>query len=101
VIAWDARPGPVPGITAASESGAQLSASRYVLEAGDDVPLHAHENEEFGLVLRGSLELLGAEPALLGPGQAFLLAGGVMHGARAGAEGCELVECYAPPRVIA
>jgi quercetin dioxygenase-like cupin family protein len=98
VIAWDARPGPVPGITAASESGAQLSASRYVLEAGAEVPVHEHDNEEFGLVLRGSLELLGAEPAMLGPGEAFLLAGGVSHGARAGAEGCELVECYAPPR---
>ena len=99
VIAWDARPGPVPGITAASASGAQLSASLYTLEAGAEVPVHAHANEEFGLVLRGSLELLGSEPAVLGPGEAFLLAGGVEHGARAGAEGCELVECYAPPRV--
>ena len=101
VIAWDARPGPVPGITAASASGAQLSAARYTLAAGASVPLHAHDNEEFGIVLSGSLELLGAEPAVLGPGEAFLLAGGVEHGARAGAEGCELLECYAPPRVIA
>ena len=99
VIAWEARPGPVPGITAAAAAGAQLSAALYVLEPGAEVPVHAHDNEEFGLVLRGSLELLGAEPAVLEAGEAFLLAGGVEHGARAGAEGCELVECYAPPRV--
>jgi quercetin dioxygenase-like cupin family protein len=100
VITWNARPGPVPGITAASASGAQLSASLYTLEAGAEVPLHTHANEEFGLVLRGALELLGEDgPVVLGPGEAFLLAGGVEHGARAGAEGCELVECYAPPRV--
>jgi quercetin dioxygenase-like cupin family protein len=99
VIAWDARPGPVPGITAAAAAGAQLSAGRYTLQPGAEVPLHAHDNEEFGLVLRGSLVLLDSDGAVvLGEGDAFLLAGGVEHGARAGEHGCELIECYAPPR---
>jgi quercetin dioxygenase-like cupin family protein len=98
-IVWDARPGPVPGITAAAVAGAQLSAARYTLEPGAEVPLHAHHNEEFGVVLRGTLEL--REPGatvVLGAGEAFLLPGGAEHGARAGADGCELIECYAPPR---
>jgi quercetin dioxygenase-like cupin family protein len=103
-IPWDALrgSGPVPGVAAAVTAGAQLSAALYTLDAGAVVPPHAHDSEEFGLVLRGSLEL--DEPAgtvTLGPGEAFLLAGGVEHSARAGAAGCELVECYAPPRVPA
>lgn len=101
-IAWDAlrAPGPVPGITAAVAGGEQLSAALYTLEPGALVPLHAHDNEEFGLVLRGSLELRhegGTD--VLGAGEAFLLPGGAEHGARAGEDGCELIECYAPPRM--
>ncbi len=99
IVHWDTRPGPVPGISAAATSGEQLSAALYTLDAGAVVPLHAHENEEFGLVLRGSLELLEAGgDVLLRAGDAFLLPGGVEHGARAGEDGCELIECYAPPR---
>ena len=70
-----------------------------VPDAGAVVPVHAHANEEFGIVLRGSLELRhGHQALLLRAGEAFLLAGGLEHGARAGDDGCELVECYAPPR---
>ena len=50
-------------------------------------------------MLRGSLELRhGHRVRVLRAGEAFLLAGGLEHGARAGEDGCELVECYAPPR---
>jgi quercetin dioxygenase-like cupin family protein len=100
-IAWDAlrAPGPVPGITAAVTSGEQLSAALYTLEPGVLVPPHAHHNEEFGLVLRGTLELRhGGGTDVLRAGEAFLLRGGAEHGARAGQDGCELIECYAPPR---
>ena len=92
--------GPVPGVMAALTHGEQLSAALYTLEPGAVVPPHAHENEEFGQVIRGSLELRHAGgTVVLGAGEAFLLPGGVEHGARAGDEGCELLECYAPPRV--
>lgn len=101
VIDWDAHagPGPIEGVTASSALGAQLSASLYILEPGVVVPEHSHPSEEFGQVLSGSLELLHAGSThVLGAGQAFLVAGGVLHGARAGDEGCRLLECYAPPR---
>jgi quercetin dioxygenase-like cupin family protein len=91
--------GPVDGVSAASAHGARLSAARYRLEPGTVVPEHAHDNEEFGQVIRGSLELRCPDSTLtLEAGDAFLLPGGVPHAARAGAEGCELLECYAPPR---
>lgn len=101
-IAWNDAAGPVPGIAAAAVAGVQLSAARYRLEPGAEVPAHAHHNEEFGVVLRGTLELREpAGTAVLGAGEAFLLPGGAEHGARAGDDGCELIECYAPPRVAA
>jgi quercetin dioxygenase-like cupin family protein len=101
MIRWDerSRPGPVTGVTAADAQGAQLSAARYVLDPDVLVPEHAHDNEEFGQVLRGTLELTTAGVVeQLAAGDAFLVAGGVPHAARAGADGCELLECYAPPR---
>jgi quercetin dioxygenase-like cupin family protein len=100
-IRWSAlaAPGPVEGVTAAMTHGARLSAALYRLDPGAVVPEHAHDNEEFGQVIRGTLELRCPDSAIvLGEGDAFLLPGGVPHGARAGAEGCELLECYAPPR---
>ena len=101
MIRWDerSRPGPVTGVTAADVQGAQLSAARYVLEPGALVPEHAHSNEEFGQVLEGTLELTtGGSVEQLAAGDAFLIAGGTPHAARAGSAGCELLECYAPPR---
>lgn len=92
-------PGPVTGVTAAITHGVQLSAALYALEPGAVVPEHVHDNEEFGQVIRGSLELRYPDATLvLGAGEGFLLPGGVPHGAQAGDEGCELLECYAPPR---
>src|SRR5262245_57035550 len=101
IVSWDSlrAPGPVPGVAAATVHGAQLTAARYTLDPGAEVPEHAHDNEEFGQVLEGELVLrTGGTTTVLGPREAFLLPGGVSHGARAGAEGCELLECYAPPR---
>jgi quercetin dioxygenase-like cupin family protein len=101
IIDWAARdrPAPLAGITAAVAVGDQLSAVRYTLEPGAPVPEHSHPNEEFGQILRGSLELSwNGQVRKLTAGDAFLLPGGVPHAARALDEGCELLECYAPPR---
>jgi quercetin dioxygenase-like cupin family protein len=93
-------PGPVEGVVAATVHGAQLSAARYVLEPDVVVPEHSHANEEFGQVLAGSLELRCAGlTEQLAPGDAFIVPGDLPHSCTAGSDGCELIECYAPPRV--
>lgn len=105
VLRWETaehRP-MLPGIRAALATGAQLSAAYYTLDAGAVVPEHDHPNEEFGQVLGGSVELrwvdrAGEHTAALVAGEAFVLPGGVRHGAVAGPRGCRLLECYAPPR---
>jgi quercetin dioxygenase-like cupin family protein len=103
-VSWPERskPGPVHGVIAAEAHGAQLSAALYRLDPATNVPDHSHDNEEFGQVISGSLELRCAgETLALRPGDAFIVPGGVEHGARAGSDGCELLECYAPPRAPA
>ena len=87
------------GITAASALGEQLSATRYTLDAGAVVPEHAHAAEEFGQVLSGSLQLtVGDDTRTISAGEGFLIRGGVPHSAVAQADGCDLLECYSPPR---
>lgn len=101
IVDWAAlaAPAPLAGITAAVAQGQRLSAACYTLAAGALVPEHTHDNEEFGQVLRGSLELRWADQTrVLVAGEAFILPAGIPHGARALDEGCELLECYAPPR---
>lgn len=108
VLRWDAAEHTpmVPGIRAALASGDQLSAALFTLDAGAVVPEHDHPNEEFGQVVDGSLELRfadrdGGHVVVVGAGEAFILPGGIRHSAVAGAGGCTLLECYAPPRVPA
>ena len=98
---WDdlTQYAPLPGISGSVRTGVELSAAFFRLEAGAVVPLHHHLNEEFGQVLTGSLELtVDAEVSMLVAGDGFLIPGNVPHTAVAGAEGCLLLECYAPPR---
>ena len=102
LLRWSTRESsqPLPGITASVALGAQLSAAVFTLAPGAVVPHHEHPNEEFGQVLRGSLELRWADQVhVLTAGEGFILPAGVAHGARALDDGCELLECYAPPRV--
>lgn len=98
---WDALPNDVvaDGITAAIVVGERLSVARYLLNPGAVVPEHAHDNEEFGQVLAGAIELrVGDTWTTVGPGEAFVVPANVPHDARALTDGCELLECYAPAR---
>ena len=101
VLRWAERDhrAALPGITASVAAGERLSAALFTLEPGAVVPEHTHDNEEFGQVISGSLELItDGQTVTLAAGDGFLLPAGVRHRAQAGAEGCELLECYAPPR---
>ncbi|MEO7126619.1 MAG: cupin domain-containing protein [Nakamurella sp.] len=89
----------LPGVRAAVRMGQQMSATLFRLDPGAVVPLHHHPNEEFGQVIDGSLSITVADKTThLEPGGAFLIPGDVPHSALAGADGCTLLECYAPPR---
>jgi quercetin dioxygenase-like cupin family protein len=88
-----------PAITGRSFGGRQLSAARFELAPGAEVPSHAHDSEEFGHILAGSLTVRFDDQELtLHEGDSFLIPGGSTHRATALAEGCTLLESYSPPR---
>jgi quercetin dioxygenase-like cupin family protein len=88
------------GISAAVVVGERLSAARYLLDPGADVAEHSHDNEEFGHVVRGAIELrCNGVTTIVREGDGFVVPAGTPHSARALDEGCQLLECYAPPRV--
>ena len=70
----------------------------FRLQAGADLPVHRHDNEQTGYLVRGSIELLlGAERVTLGPGDSWSIPAGVEHGARV-LEDAEAVEVFSPVR---
>jgi quercetin dioxygenase-like cupin family protein len=72
-----------------------------VIELDPDValPEHHHVNEQVGLVISGSLELVvGGEARTLGPGETWTIPPEVPHSGRAGADGAIVVDIFSPPR---
>ena len=60
----------------------------FELDAGAVVPEHSHENEQLGIVLRGTLNLrVGDEERVLGAGGTYRILSNTPHHAEAGPEG--------------
>jgi quercetin dioxygenase-like cupin family protein len=77
--------------------GAMLNLIEF--EPGSSVPLHSHEHEQLGLVLRGKQVLVVAgEEHAMGPMQGYVLPGGVEHSAYCGPEGATVLDVFQPVR---
>ncbi|MGD9700871.1 MAG: cupin domain-containing protein [Acidimicrobiia bacterium] len=104
-VGWDASPESTvaSGITARSRVAAHLSASVYRLAPHAVVPHHAHPSEELGYVIGGGLRMTcgDGDEFVVRAGDTFFVTANTPHSAVALAEGCELLECYSPPRVPA
>jgi quercetin dioxygenase-like cupin family protein len=69
------------------------------LDPHAEVPSHAHDNEQTGTVVEGSLRFtIGEETREVGRGEAYLIPPDVPHAAIAGTEGSLVVEIFVPPR---
>ena len=69
------------------------------LEPSTIVPEHAHENEQMGVLVDGSLRFrIGDEERELEPGATWQIPSHVPHSVVAGPEGAVLVEVFAPGR---
>lgn len=96
------RTAQLPGITMALALGDRMSMALFALDPSAVVPEHVHDNEEYGHVLTGSLELRHAgRSVVIAAGEGFLIPAGEAHSAVALDVGCELLECYAPARIPA
>jgi quercetin dioxygenase-like cupin family protein len=69
------------------------------LDPGSIVPEHRHENEQLGMVLRGSLVFrVGEESRELGPGATWSIPANTPHEVRTGPDGAVVVDVFAPIR---
>ena len=72
--------------------------SKFVLEAGSELPLHKHPHEQIGFLVSGKLILtIGDEACSLEPGDSWAVPGGVEHKAEV-LERAEAIEVFYPVR---
>jgi quercetin dioxygenase-like cupin family protein len=79
--------------------GERLTLGVVELDPNAVVPEHAHENEQLGLVLAGSVTFrVGDETRELGPGGTWSIPANVPHEVHVGPEGAVVVDIFAPGR---
>ncbi|GAB4460445.1 MAG: cupin domain-containing protein [Armatimonadaceae bacterium] len=79
-------------------SGEMLTVARVAFAADSEMEVHSHPNEQFTLVLSGTMEfLVGGKPVTVQEGEILHLPAHVPHGARSIGEAVVL-DMFAPPR---
>jgi quercetin dioxygenase-like cupin family protein len=79
--------------------GQRVGLAVVELDPGSVVHEHSHENEQLGMVLRGSLEFrVGDEARELRPGHTWRIPPNAAHEVTAGPEGAVVLDVFAPPR---
>jgi len=87
------------GVTARLVEGEGLTLAVVEIGPGERVPGHAHENEQLGFVIEGSVTFtVGDETRVLGPGGTWQIPGSVPHHVESGPDGAIVAEAYAPAR---
>lgn len=87
------------GITAYPVEGERTTLAVIELEPGSAVPEHRHDNEQLGVLIRGSMQFrVGNEVRDTGPGDTWRILSGVPHQVTAGPNGALAVECFTPAR---
>jgi quercetin dioxygenase-like cupin family protein len=86
-------------IAARSLHGERVTLSVIELDPGAVVAEHSHENEQLGIVLRGSMDFrVGEERRQLGPGGTWTIPANTPHEAIAGPDGAVVIDAFAPTR---
>lgn len=87
------------GVLARVVEGARITLAVVELEPGSNVPEHAHDNEQLGIVLKGSIRFtVAGETRELGPGGTWRILSNVPHAAQAGPNGATVIDVFAPVR---
>jgi quercetin dioxygenase-like cupin family protein len=87
------------GVTAQAVEGERTTLAVVDLEPGSTVPEHRHENEQLGILIRGSMRFrIDGETRDLAAGDTWRILGDVPHSVTAGPEGALAVECFTPAR---
>ena len=87
------------GVLARSLHADRLTIGFVDIDPGVQVPMHQHENEQVGFVLRGSTTMvIGGQSRELRVGETYQIGSQVPHSAKAGPNGVSVVDVFAPVR---
>ena len=87
------------GLRARTVNGERITLAVVELDPDAALPEHSHENEQLGVVIRGSLTLrVGEEERELTAGMTWRIESHTPHGGSAGPEGAVVVDVFSPPR---
>jgi quercetin dioxygenase-like cupin family protein len=88
-----------PGVDVFTAAGERMMLSRAVFEPRAVVEAHSHPHEQVGMVISGRARfIVGDEEQVLGPGDMYLIPGGVTHRVVALDEGLEALDIFHPIR---
>lgn len=95
----DGYAAPLPGIRMKTVCyGDKTLMTEFLLEAGHDLPVHAHAYEQTGYLVRGRIRLrIGDEEHDVAPGDSWCVLSGVQHGAYV-IEDSTAIEVFSPVR---
>ncbi len=87
------------GVAVRAVHGDRLTLGVVELDPNAVVPEHAHENEQLGMVLSGSLTFrIGDESRELGPGGTWSIPANLPHEVVTGPDGAVVIDVFAPGR---
>lgn len=87
------------GVTARMVDGERMTLAIVEIAPGRTVPEHAHDNEQIGFVIAGSVTFtIGDEVRELGPGGTWRISSNTPHHVDVGPDGAVVAEAYAPGR---
>jgi quercetin dioxygenase-like cupin family protein len=88
-----------PGLVARSVHGERSTFTLVEFQPGVAVPEHAHDNEQIGMLVAGSVAFtIAGETRELRPGSTWRIGSHEPHSARAGDDGAVIVEVFTPHR---
>jgi quercetin dioxygenase-like cupin family protein len=87
------------GYLARAFHGEHLTVAVVEVAPGAQLPEHRHVNEQFGMVIEGTLVLrVGDEERAVKPGGTWQIPSETLHSAVAGDEGAVVIDVFSPPR---
>lgn len=88
------------GYLARAVHGERLTLAVVEVEAGAELPEHRHENEQLGIVLRGSVVFrVGDEEWNVEAGGIWRIPSDTPHTVTAGDAGAVVIDIFSPPRL--
>ena len=88
-----------PGYLARAVHGSRLTFAVVEVEPHAELAEHSHENEQLGIVLRGSVRFrVGDEEKTLAAGGTWTIPSNTPHFVKGGPEGAVVLDVFAPAR---